>query len=115
MSCTFSLHSLPLSLSLSLSHALADKSAELQRQTTRTAAVEEELAETRSTLAMLQERLQSKSEACTRARQNLGSTATLFSEFRSTFNQALTRLVNYERRVVFAVKRMQSLRGERIT
>lgn len=95
-----------------LEHTLADKIAQLQLQTTKTEAVEEDLAEAKAMVALLQKRLQSKCGACTRVRRSVDSMAALFSGFRSTFNQALTRLVNYEHRIMFAIKRMQSLKGK---
>ncbi len=94
-----------------LEHALADKSAQLQLQTTKTEAAEEDLAGAKAMIALLQERLQSKCAACTRAGRSVAAMAALFSGFKSTFNQALTRLVNYEHRIMFAIKRMQSLKG----
>lgn len=95
-----------------LEHGLADKSAQLQLQTTKTEALEEDLAEARSMVAQLQKRLRSKHKACGRARKSVSAMSTLFSDFRSTFNQALTRLVNYQHRITFSIKRMQSLKGK---
>ena len=93
---------------------MADKSAQLQLERTKKETVEEELAEAKATVALLQDRLQSRCEACSRARRSVGAMAALFSGFRTAFNQALTRLVNYQHRITFAIKRMQSLKGKHL-
>ena len=95
-----------------LTHTLADKNAELQLQTTKTEAVVKDLTEAKAMAALLQERLQSKCAACTRAGRSIATILDLFRGFKTTFNQALTRLVNYEHRITLATKRMQSLKGE---
>lgn len=60
-------------------------------------------------------KLQSRSAACARMGKNIRSIAQLYTEFKTSFNQALTRLATCEHRVTFTAKRIGSLKGTATT
>lgn len=70
-----------------------------------------ELDEARFKICSLERELSSQCQASASVGSSLRSIAQLCTGFRATFNQALTQMAHYERRVAFAAKRTRSLKG----
>lgn len=67
--------------------------------------------EARFKICSLEKELSSQSQASASVGASLRSIAQLCAGFRASFNQALTQIAHYERRVAFAAKRIRSLKG----
>ena len=72
---------------------------------------EQGLADAYSTIAGLRSELEEQRKTFDRLSTYAQSISDTYGSYKSTFNQALTRIANYEQRLSFTTGRLNSLKG----
>lgn len=72
------------------------------------------MEEAKTVIATLESQLHSEQCIHVRLNRSIRTMADLYNTFKIDVNQALTKMNNYEIRLAFAIKRIQSFRGDYI-